>query len=294
MNISLRQNIAGRTPAIIRKSVRMGEHYLRRHVAWIEIFLAMSGVHLRDKITLLLSACICPLTSLAKLDGFQSPVLIADIAVSVKGIGKFKLRRGTDDIIHVMPGREPLILQHLRNLLRPGDLFVDAGANIGFFTITAANIVGEKGKVVAVEMMPPTYGVLASNVALNNATNVEMVDRALSDKGGEIVVANTIPGKFGQASIVTNAQIGMRTIRHEVSTVRLDDVLKKEQRVTLMKMDLEGAEYLALKGTEKAIGLIDAIIFETNDEDDRIFKFLEENGFSLSRLDGHDYLARRK
>src|SRR5262249_50498938 len=72
------------------------------------------------------------------------------------------------------------------HFLRSGDVFVDVGANIGLFTLIAADRVGPTGKVIAFEPTSTTFDRLLRNVRLNRFSNVQCVKSALSDRSGEL------------------------------------------------------------------------------------------------------------
>src|SRR4030095_11405574 len=74
--------------------------------------------------------------------------------------------------------------EFLKRLLRPGDVFVDIGANIGLFTILAGRYVGAEGAVYAFEPCAKTYERLLANVELNRLTNVSCYQAALSNHTG--------------------------------------------------------------------------------------------------------------
>ena len=290
--MSLRTSLARSVPAPLRKAVRMAEHYARRHREWVQILGEMRGATKRDSALLWASALACPVTALTRLDGFEPPVLLGDIAVHCVGTGTFYPRKGTDDIIHILNAREPHVRSALEDWLRPGDVFVDAGANIGYFSIIAARVVGVHGRVIAVEMMPQTAARLRLHTEANAAGTVTIIENALSDRAGDTVTATRSPQKHGQASI-TIGNSSDRTISVTVKTVTLEAVLTDIPRVRLIKMDLEGAEFLALSGAGAALDRIDAIVFENNSEDSRIPDLLASRGFTVSGLSGHDYLAQR-
>src|SRR5689334_3802567 len=69
---------------------------------------------------------------------------------------------------------EPNETWAIRRLLGPGDLFVDIGANIGYFSVLAARSVGAEGRVIAIEPAPPTVAKLRDNLDLNGLSNVEV------------------------------------------------------------------------------------------------------------------------
>ncbi len=293
----LRQAIAARSPAVARKAIRMGEHYVRRNREWLQVLRELKGSDPGSQRILLRSSLVAPLTSLRRLDGFEPPLLLADAQLEARGVGRFNIRAGTDDIIHILTAREPLVRRAIEQRLKPGDVFVDAGANIGFYSVLAARLVGAAGKVVAIEMMPETAAALRSHLAINGCDNVEVIEQALSDRSGDHVTARFNPRKFGQASIAAvgdepQDQAGdLATI--EVMTVTLDEVLAHHSSIKLIKMDLEGAEYAALVGLGERIDNVEAVIFETNGEDPRIMDYFAQHGFAVARLYGHDFLAQR-
>ena len=136
----------------------------------------------------------------------------------------------------------------LRATLRPGATFVDVGANWGYFTLLAAHLVGDAGRVVAVEPDPRLHALLAANVAANGLRRVDAVAAAASDHDGTAELAGHDPdsGNWGVSSIVAAAP----GRRFPVAARRIDGVLDELEvdRVELLKMDIEGAEEMALAG----------------------------------------------
>ena len=81
---------------------------------------------------------------------------------------------------------EPQTTEYLRRHLRPGGVFADVGANHGYFTILAAGLVGERGRVFAFEPNPPVFEQLATHVRLNGFEHrVVLVEKALWDSNGD-------------------------------------------------------------------------------------------------------------
>lgn len=70
--------------------------------------------------------------------------------------------------------------------LKPGDVFVDVGANIGYFSLLASKLVGPGGRVVAIEASPEVFDLLRRNLELNKAHNVRAVNVAISDREGSL------------------------------------------------------------------------------------------------------------
>ena len=72
----------------------------------------------------------------------------------------------------------------LKDLLHPGMIFVDVGANIGYFSLLAANLVGTEGTVYAFEPEPGNHELLRKNIELNSYSNIVMIQKAVSNKSG--------------------------------------------------------------------------------------------------------------
>jgi FkbM family methyltransferase len=263
-------------------------NYLLRISRWYKILINVKGCTPKDQLILVASALASLFYSLRNLNKWQDPVLLCDITVNVKEIGIFKLRHRTDDLWHIAPNREHAVLNAILQRLRPGDTFFDAGANIGFYTILAAKLVGDKGRVIAVEMMPDTVAILRNHLKLNRLANVQVIDRALSDEPGSRVTASVMKGKYGQASIAGRAVEGSTAISVETTTI--DEIIKNEKNLSLLKMDLEGSEKLAIIGAGDTLNRIQSIIFEDLGEEG-LSNFLQTKGFETYRLDGNNCIA---
>jgi tRNA/tmRNA/rRNA uracil-C5-methylase (TrmA/RlmC/RlmD family) len=119
-----------------------------------------------------------PLSAFSRLDEWRNPELLKDAEVLVPGFERFMVRAKSDDLFHLLPASEPEVVSVLRHYLREGSVFLDAGANIGFFTVLASKLVGQSGTVLAVEMMPDTAAILRKHVALNRCENVKIIEAA--------------------------------------------------------------------------------------------------------------------
>jgi FkbM family methyltransferase len=139
-------------------------------------------------------------------------------------------------------------LRLLRSLLKPGDHFIDCGANIGYFTFAAARRVGVRGRVDAFEPDPLNRARLEAHLAANGSpANVRVHAVALSDNTGEATLYHPADSSrnHGEASLFAPAG-GAATTAYQVVTARLDALLDHPPQ--LIKMDIEGAELTALKG----------------------------------------------
>jgi FkbM family methyltransferase len=130
--------------------------------------------------------------------------------------------------------------------LRPGDLFVDVGANIGSYTVLAAGVCG--ASVVAVEPIPGTFAALRDNLRLNGLEEaVEAVNIGLSDAPGELRFSATLDTVNHALSDEEAAfDVGVR-----VAVDTLDSVLAGREP-TLIKIDVEGFETKVVGGATRA------------------------------------------
>jgi len=146
---------------------------------------------------------------------------------------------------------EPTVVDALVKVVQPGSCAVDAGAHIGFYTLLLAKLVGLQGKVFAFEPLPWNFGALSENVHINNCTQVELINKALLDHACELQ-ANVPGGEPLPGSVSFSTPNGSKHVR--ATAVALDDFLgDAEQPVQFIKIDVEGAESLVLKGASKAI-----------------------------------------
>jgi FkbM family methyltransferase len=143
----------------------------------------------------------------------------------------------------------------LDRVLKPGMVFVDVGANVGLYSLFAGKKVGPQGTVLAVEASSREYQQLQRNVQLNALTNIRVVNVAVTDSAGEaeLMVA---PAEHGGHNTLGGFAYGTPVERKErVRTARLDDIIREEglARVDVIKMDIEGAEFTALRGAEQTL-----------------------------------------
>jgi FkbM family methyltransferase len=147
---------------------------------------------------------------------------------------------------------EPYETAFARLALRPGDTMVDAGANIGWFSLVAAQCVGPNGRVHAFEPQPKIVPYLRRTIADNGLEARVLVHAlALSDRGGEsAMVWDPAGANMGRAWL--GEQAGRESALGLVRTAPLDAILK-EETIAFIKIDTEGAEWLVLQGARQLI-----------------------------------------
>jgi FkbM family methyltransferase len=171
--------------------------------------------------------------------------------------GLVNLYKGSfvDDKLIFTGSFEPNISRIMRSIVNTGDVCIDIGANIGLHTILLSKLVGDKGKVYAFEPVPYNIKKLNTNLSLSGCTNVNIVDKAVADSNGEMVI-NMVPEDGfdqGSSSLVMNevlSEKGLLTLQSKVNTIKLEYFVEINQleNINFIKMDIEGFEYWALKG----------------------------------------------
>lgn len=137
--------------------------------------------------------------------------------------------------------------------LRRGSVFVDVGANLGYYSLGANRRVGDDGQVFAFEPNPATLARLRRNVDLSQAKGIKIFDCALSDAPGQCLLhVPPDPEMHGHASLKNQDWTGDQTVA--VSVRRLDDLLADElSRLDTIKIDAEGSELAVLRGAERLV-----------------------------------------
>ena len=151
--------------------------------------------------------------------------------------------------------------------LVPGSVFVDVGANQGYYSLGANSRVGEDGQVFAFEPNPTMLVRLRRNVDLSQAKRIKIFESALSDVPGECLLhVPPDPAMHGHASLKKQGWTGHLTAT--VPVCRLDDVLGDElARLDTIKIDAEGSELAILRGAEQVVTRFQpSILVEFNKE----------------------------
>lgn len=173
----------------------------------------------------------------------------------------------------------------IRRVLRPGDTFLDVGANMGFFTLLAARLVGPAGRVIAVEPSPWAADRLAATLAENGIRHVTLVRAALGERPGSLELH--MPRHVGNHT-PTMVAAGADTEPLTVPVRTLDALLEELDvpRIDAMKMDVEGFEPAVLRGAPSTLadGRIAELFVELNEH------WLRRAGSSSREL--YDMLAR--
>lgn len=144
-------------------------------------------------------------------------------------------------------------------VLRPGDVVLDVGAQRGWFSLLSSVLVGKTGQVHAFEASPSIHLKLCKNLQLNQVHNVTANQLAIWSSPGEIGFqeANAIEAA-GDRSLSNNSGLGRVSTGSDTTKVTADTIDRYVEahrltQVRLIKLDIEGAEYMALQGAARTL-----------------------------------------
>ncbi|MBZ4321482.1 FkbM family methyltransferase [Streptomyces huiliensis] len=171
----------------------------------------------------------------------------------------FRIRiRTTEDLImrslYTSGCWEPVVSAFIASRLKPGDGFLDIGANLGYYTAMASRLVGPDGVVVAIEPAPALHAELQANAALNQCENVRPVRAAVTTSPGEVVLYVPHKGNLGATTMVKPEQ---HESRLTVPGLPLADIVTTTEleRARIIKVDVEGAEGMVLDSLAELLDL---------------------------------------
>ncbi len=178
---------------------------------------------------------------------------------------------------------EPSVLMALKKIVKPGDSVMDVGANFGGITSAMSRLVGPNGKVVSFEASPRIIANLQQNIVLQGCNNVFVYNYIVCDENNENIpvyngthLNDTIFEEFSSNKIISGY----------VKTITLDKFCEINNFYPrIIKFDIEGSEYKAIKGFGKTIDKVNPIIIlEQTPSDDRCFSFLIQKKYKCINL----------
>lgn len=151
---------------------------------------------------------------------------------------------------------EPLITRTIQRDLQKGDVFIDIGANIGYYTLLASRIVGASGKVYAFEASPSIFKRLERNLAINRSTNVRIQNIAISSHAGTCSIWTAPEGNLGHSTIMD--KVALSDGHAKEATVACDSIANLIPPIDLfkarfIKVDIEGAERMMMEGVKDVL-----------------------------------------
>jgi len=230
-------------------------------------------------------------------------------------IGKVYLRRLVDMVLkfqgtslpshfnlnhrlsYLFSGLEPSVVKVASDILRPGDIAVDVGANVGFLTRQFAMKVGRKGGVFAFEPDPDIFEHLQFNT--QRFPQVALAQTAMSDNCGTSTLY--LHPMSAMSNSLVNAWEDARALPVHTSTFDAWVSDANLGRLSLIKIDVEGAEPLVLRGMRATLAsaLKPHVILEFCPKnlrgraaEEEIFEILTDNGYEVQCIDQHGGLRR--
>jgi FkbM family methyltransferase len=188
-------------------------------------------------------------------------------------------------------------LKVLANHLKPDNVFIDIGANFGLYSLIASQYISEEGSIFCFEPFPENYKSLCTNLSLNHLTRVTAENKAVGSEMGELkLYNNSKENNLGMVSSKKTKDSDVVT----VTKVSLDDYLqtKSLEKITFIKIDVEGFEYEVLQGMKKTLQRYDPIILievlDSKSENDLInnpHELLCELGYKRFFIDDNGNLS---
>jgi FkbM family methyltransferase len=261
---------------------------LPRLLLWFKILRMFKGLTFGSVLNLWISAIGDVILYVFSSIGFNPRLLLNGLFYyNVKGLGFIVVRGGTDDLYYMIPGREGDVDSFVRSCLDRGSVFVDVGANIGYYTLVASKLIGSSGRVYAIEPIPQTITILKANVKINECFNVIVHEKAAWSSRDKLTLK--IPGKwYGLVSAFRN---GVNII---VDATTLDELLQAEDQIDCIKIDVEGAELRVLQGAKKVLKRTRYIILELSRDIKEILRELQGSGFKCEKARFSTYIICRQ
>lgn len=171
----------------------------------------------------------------------------------------------------------------LSKLIKPGDLVLDIGANVGHYTKRFSELVGPQGRVIAFEPVPTTFSILSANVQLFAYPNTTLLNAAVSNKLDVVGISmpkfSTGLTNYYQAHISNRADSALTVLTMSIDSLCID------QRIALVKIDTEGHEAFVLDGMRKSIAAsYPVLIVETSSS--KVIADIAAMGYDAKKLQG--------
>ncbi len=192
---------------------------------------------------------------------------------------------------------EPAISEYVARSLRPGDVFIDVGANQGWYTVLASSLIGAAGRIVAIEASSTIFQALQRNCAINRCSSATLVHAGAWSTKGEAPLYPGPNSNMGQTSFCPE-QMKHKSAATEVVTVKpLDDLVPEElwRDVRLVKIDVEGGEWEVVQGMGRMLATLregvefilevtPRVVWKRGHQAEEILEPFRRQGFNVYRV----------
>lgn len=156
-------------------------------------------------------------------------------------------------------------------LVKEGDIILEIGANIGSQTVSLSRMVGNSGMVYAFEPQPVIFQNLCANISVNGLHNVRAFPFACGGHNGHVFLPNVNYNQEGNFGGISMASTGTE----QVTLICLDDWFAEKEKITLLKIDVEGMESVVISGLSKTIEHCKPFLYIENDRTDKSKELIE-------------------
>jgi len=189
---------------------------------------------------------------------------------------------------------EPQVQKALVDHLRPGMTFYDVGANIGFFTLMAARLVGPQGRVISFEADPEIAARLRENLARNQFTHAQVEQKAVWSESATVSFERVDPNTSPDRGLGHVSHNGSAPGSITVEAVSLDQYTVSNSPPDFLKCDVEGAEVAVFQGAAKLLsGKRPILLVEMHSPENHhaLLDLFTGNGYRCQNLDDNHVLA---
>lgn len=192
-------------------------------------------------------------------------------------------------------GDELQVIKFLIKNLRENDIFYDIGSNYGFYTLLAQELI-TNGEIHSFEPLPKIFDLLRRNANLEKNPNTFLNNVALSNQVGEAIFYNReVARHTGTSSLIFQRDNPEKYIIIKIKTTTLDEYTKTHKAPSIIKLDVEGAEFLVLEGGLSTIKNFKPIIimeFFNDDLHQKAVNILLNNHYNIFEIDNNGDLKR--
>ena len=188
---------------------------------------------------------------------------------------------------------EPNQTEIVKKYVHEGDIVIDIGAHVGYYTLLMAQLVGENGKVYSFEPDPVNFQLLKKSVEINGFENVVLIQKAVSNITDKVKLF--LGDDDSAINRIYDAKLGDAKESIDVNSVTIDEYFKEnDELINFIKLDSEGSEVKIINGMKQFLSrnkklvmmteFFPFLIKKSGDEPNQYLKSLEKSGFSLYNI----------
>ena len=188
---------------------------------------------------------------------------------------------------------EPNQTEIVKKYVHEGDIVIDIGAHVGYYTLLMAQLVGENGKVYSFEPDPVNFQLLKKSVEINGFENVVLIQKAVSNITDKVKLF--LGDNDSAINRIYDAKLGDAKESIDAESVTIDEYFKENNElINFIKIDSEGSEVKIINGMEQFLSRNQELVMMTEffpflikksgDEPNQYLKSLEKFGFSLYNI----------